>query len=62
MLQNYVFVKRIDTGERVLYSPTQVEISDDVAAKMLKENVMELMGEQAEFYILSCGMNSFIQP
>ena len=33
-----------------MYSPTQVEISDDVAVKMLKESVMELTGEQAGFY------------
>ena len=37
MPENYVFVKHVDTGEHILYSPTQVEISDDVAAKMLKK-------------------------
>ena len=51
MCENYVTVKRCDTDEIILYSPTQVEFSDSEKKKMLKENELGLTAEQAGKYI-----------
>ena len=47
--ENYVTVKR-DTDEFILYSPKQVEFTDDEMKTMLKKNESGLTAEQAEKY------------